>query len=631
MRKNLLFILATLLLSVGYLNAQVMYSDDFESYTAGSGIADQEGVWWNTWSGTPGSTEDPTVSSAYAFAGVNSIMVSGVNDGVIEFPDYTTGRYRIEFYIMVPEGKLGYYNIMQNFVPSGTGLVWGMQVMLKNGIMTIDGAGYGAVEYNYTPGTWFKVQHFIDLNSDWVDMYIDDQLVHAYQWSKGVAGTGTLNKLDAFDFYAWDDNGSGTPEYYMDNFLIEQVETPYPAVNFAYTIENANDVVLTWEAPTTGTPESYSIARDGVVVGTTTDLTFTDIGVYPNIYDYTLLAFYGTSSGYSAPVGPLNVEIAGGNARDLVMYEIFTSVNCGYCPIAAGAMAEVVADGNDVAAIEYHISNFGADPFSIVSSDAREDYYEPFYDAASDGSLGYPGVIFNGEAAIEGALTDVAAMKELYMLYYNEQKSKPSVYTLNTWVEPMSTDPYTFNLHIDVAETFPYFTEEMRLIVALTETNIAYDWQTESQLDFVNRSMYPDANGTVLDFSVEPTYSTIIPVTIDPSYVVDNCELVIFIQKWDDGFIQQARKVELFTFVNADISKTFATTVFPNPANDLLNIIAPENINKIEVLNMAGQVISVLNSDSNNTNIEVSGFSTGVYFVKVYTQNQVTTHKVVVE
>ena len=116
---------------------------------------------------------------------------------------------------------------MQNFNPSGSGLVWGMQVMLKNGVMTIDGMGYGAATYNYTPGTWFKVQHFIDLNSDWVDMYIDDQLVHAYQWSKGVSGTGTLNKLDAFDFYAWDDDGNGTPEYYMDNFLIEEVETPY--------------------------------------------------------------------------------------------------------------------------------------------------------------------------------------------------------------------------------------------------------------------------------------------------------------------------------------------------------------------------------------------------------------------
>ncbi|HOZ31086.1 MAG TPA: hypothetical protein PLL66_09230, partial [Bacteroidales bacterium] len=174
MRKNLLLIFAGLILAVGYLNAQVMYSDDFESYTAGLGIAEQEGNVWDTWNGDPGSEEDPLVSDAYAYQGTQSIQVAGTNDGVIEFADLTTGRYRIEFYIMVPEGKLGYYNIMQNFNPAGTGLVWGMQTMFKDGVMTIDGMGYGAVEHNYTPGTWLKVQHFIDLNSDWVDMYIDD-------------------------------------------------------------------------------------------------------------------------------------------------------------------------------------------------------------------------------------------------------------------------------------------------------------------------------------------------------------------------------------------------------------------------------------------------------------------------
>lgn len=630
MRKNLLLLFAGLLFAAGYLNAQVLYSDDFESYTAGDGIALQEGNWWDTWTGDPGSEEDPIVSDAYAYQGTKSVQVAGTNDGVIEFADLTTGRYRIEFYIMVPEGKLGYYNIMQNFNPAGTGLVWGMQTMFKDGVMTIDGMGYGAVTYNYTPGTWFKVQHFIDLNSDWVDMYIDDVLVHAYQWSKGVSGTGTLNKLDAFDFFAWDDEGTGTPEYYMDNFLIEEVETPYPPTNFAYTLENQNDVVLTWDAPTEGTPESYSIARDGVVIGTTTELTLTDINVYPNTYEYSLLAFYGTSSGYSAPQ-PLEVIIPGGNERDLVMFEIFTSVNCQYCPIAAGAMAEFIEDGNAAAAIEYHISNFGADPFSNISSDAREDYYMPFYDEESDGSLGYPGVIFNGEAAIEGALADVATMKELYTYYYEEQKSKPSVYTLNTWVEPISTNPYVFNLHIDATETLPYFTEEMRLIVSLTETNIAYDWQTESQLDFVNRNMYPDANGTVLDFSVETTYSTVIPVTIDETYAVDNCELVIYIQKWDDGFIQQANKIGLYTFTDVNIANNFATTVFPNPANEVLNIIAPETISNIEVLNMAGQIVYTENSSKENTQLNVSDFSAGIYFVKVYTNSEISVHKIVVE
>lgn len=628
MRKNLLLLFAGVMLAMGYLNAQVMYSDDFESFTTGTGIAQQETTWWSTWNVAPGGAEDPKISETYAHVGTKSVKVSGTNDGIVKLNDLTTGRYRIEFYMYIPAGKQGYYNILQNF--NGANSTWGMQVYLKNGIITIDGAGESAATSSYIPGEWFKVQHFIDLNSDWVDMYINGILVHAYQWSKGTFDDGTgINKLDAFNFYAWGDDG-GTPEYYMDNFLIEEVETPYAPEDFAYTLENGNDVVLTWTAPTEGTPENYSIARNGTVIGTTTELTLTDVNIYPNTYEYSLLAYYGTSSGYSAAL-PLAVTVAGGNERNLMVYEIFTSVGCSYCPRAAGAADEVIADGNNAAVIEYHISGFGPDPFFITSSDEKENYYKPFYDTESDGSLGYPGVVFNGEAAIEGATSSVATMKDLYMYHYNEIITKPSVYTLSAYADPISTSPYVFNLNISLEETFPYFTEEMRLVVALTETEIAYAWQSESQVNFVNRGMYPDANGTILDFSSQSTFSTVIPITIDPSWNVNNCEIVAYIQKWDDAYIQQATKVSLYSFTNNEIANQFTTSVYPNPANSVLNVVADENINNIEVLNMAGQVISKINPNSGNVQFNVSGFAAGVYFVKVYTQSEVTIHKITVE
>lgn len=618
---------AGILLAAGYLNAQVMYSDDFESYTVGQGIALQEGDVWDTWSGNPGSAEDPLVSDAYAYEGTQSIQVAGTNDGVIEFDDLTTGRYRIEFYIMVPEGTLGYYNIMQNFNPSGTGLVWGMQTMLKDGVMTIDGMGYGAVEYSYTPGTWFKVQHFIDLNSDWVDMYIDDVLVHAYQWSKGVSGTGNLNKLDAFDFYAWDDDGTGTPEYYMDNFLIEEVETPYPPSNFAYTLENLNDVVLTWDAPTEGTPESYSIARDGVVIETTDGLTYTDVNVYPNTYEYSLLAFYGTSSGYSAPI-PLEVIIPGGNPRNYVLYELFTSVLCGYCPYVTQAFDELVDEGtNDMAIIEYHGNGLGEDEFTTVVTDARDVYYVDLY--TLEGA--YPTTIINGAHAFEGTYESVEDMKTLFQLYYDEQIAIPSVYTIETDVQQLSTDPYVFNLDVDVEETFPYFTDATILYVSLSESNISYSWQGQDHLDFVCRSMYPDEYGIQMDFSSQTTYSNSYNISIDPTYNVDNCEVVVFLQNMVTGNIQQVAKEQLFSAseVNTDIS--FNTVIFPNPANDIVNIVADENINNIEVINMAGQIIHKENFSKESVQLNISDYAAGIYFVKVYTQNEVTTHKITVE
>jgi hypothetical protein len=503
-----------------------------------------------------------------------------------------------------------------------------MQIFIKDGTITIDGAGEAAATCSYVPGEWVKVQHFIDLNSDWVDLYINDVLIHAYQWSKGTFDDGTgVNKLDAFNFYAW--NEGGTPEYYMDNFLIEEVETPYAPENFAYTLENGNDVVLTWDVPTSGVPESYSIARNGVVIETTTELTFTDVNVYPNIYDYSLLAFYGTSSGYSAPQ-LLEIEIAGGNERNFVTFEIFTSVNCVYCPTAADAIDEIVADGNDAIVIEYHGEGLGPDPFSTVVTDYREQLYVPLYDIDLDG-FGYPTTISNGAAGIEGAYPTVADMKLYYEYHYNAQKSIPSVYTIATNVVQLTNSPFSFSLDIDVEETFPYFTDETRLFVALTETDIAYAWQTESQCNFVCRANFPDETGTLMDFSTNTTYSTTMTIPVDAAYNVDKCSVIVFIQNMVTGNVQQVAKEALYSVSEVETENTFNTVVFPNPTNEILNIVADENITNIQVLNMAGQVVSSKDNNSENIQLNVSEYAAGIYFVKVYTQSEVTIHKVTVE
>jgi hypothetical protein len=623
MRKNLLLLFAGIILAAGYVNAQVMYSDDFEAFTAGTGIAQQETTWWNTWSGTPGSAEDPLVSDAFAYSGTKSVRVSGTNDGVIEFADLTTGRYRVEFYLYVPTGRQAYWNIMQNFNSSGTGLKWGMQIFMQNGVMTIDGAGAAAATYNYNHDEWVKVQHFIDLTSDWVDLYVNDELVHAYQWSKGTFNDGTgINKLDAFNFYAW--NVGGTAEYYMDNFLIEEVETPYAPTNFAYTLENENDVVLTWDAPTEGTPESYTIARDGVVIGTTTELTLTDLNVYPNTYDYSLLAFYGTSVGYSAPQ-PLEVVIPGGNDRNFMVFEMFTGTWCGYCPTAAQAIDEMVADGDDVAVIEYH----GGDAYETPGTAARSAFYEQWYDEG-DPFFGYPTTIFNGQAGMEGAMPSVAEQKEIYEYYYNEYIDVPAVYTLDMTLAEVSLDPFVFNLNISAEETFAYFADEMRLIVVLTETNIAENWGGLTEVNFVCREMLPSDQGTVV-FETQTTYSNTFELTVDAAYNVDKCQVVAYIQNWTDGTIVQANKIDLYSFVNSDIESTFATSVYPNPANDILNISADENINKVEILGTTGQVVYTENKSAVSCRLDVNNLAAGVYFVKVYTNSDVTIHKVTIE
>src|SRR5690606_28480753 len=47
-------------------------SDDFDSYTAGTGVAQQNGALWQTWSNQPGGPEDPLVSNAQSSTAPNS-------------------------------------------------------------------------------------------------------------------------------------------------------------------------------------------------------------------------------------------------------------------------------------------------------------------------------------------------------------------------------------------------------------------------------------------------------------------------------------------------------------------------------------------------------------------------------
>ncbi|MCC6817843.1 MAG: T9SS type A sorting domain-containing protein [Bacteroidia bacterium] len=57
-------------------------------------------------------------------------------------------------------------------------------------------------------------------------------------------------------------------------------------------------------------------------------------------------------------------------------------------------------------------------------------------------------------------------------------------------------------------------------------------------------------------------------------------------------------------------------TLFPNPTNGHFEINCSQSIDKIEIFNLDGRIIQ--NSSSSNNEFDLSGFPTGVYFVKIY-------------
>jgi hypothetical protein len=69
--------------------------------------------------------------------------------------------------------------------------------------------------------------------------------------------------------------------------------------------------------------------------------------------------------------------------------------------------------------------------------------------------------------------------------------------------------------------------------------------------------------------------------------------------------------------------------IYPNPVIDILNISYSDIISKVEINNILGQLIKSQSVNSNETQIDLSGYAGGAYLVKVSVDNKVKIFKII--
>ncbi len=70
-------------------------------------------------------------------------------------------------------------------------------------------------------------------------------------------------------------------------------------------------------------------------------------------------------------------------------------------------------------------------------------------------------------------------------------------------------------------------------------------------------------------------------------------------------------------------------TIYPNPASSVLHIMTDNTtIGEVRLLDMLGNVIYSSNINENGHTIDVTGYRHGIYFIQVYSENQVFTFRV---
>jgi hypothetical protein len=196
------------------------FFDAFDTYVAGVQLALQVGdlTKWTTWSNAPGSAEDPVVSTDFAFSGPNSVLITGSNDCVHPFPNYTTGSYKLSFKMYIPSGFDGYFNVLQLF--NGANSEWGFQAYFDaGGAGSCDAGGANSATWTFAYDTWLTNEVYIDLDADYAEFWFDGVFVVSWQWSTGTFGSGTLKQLGGVNLYAY--TGTQTPKYYFDDFTFE--------------------------------------------------------------------------------------------------------------------------------------------------------------------------------------------------------------------------------------------------------------------------------------------------------------------------------------------------------------------------------------------------------------------------
>jgi hypothetical protein len=211
--------------------------------------------------------------------------------------------------------------------------------------------------------------------------------------------------------------------------------------------------------------------------------------------------------------------------RNKVIIEIGTGTWCQYCPGAAMGADDLVTNGHQVAVIENH----NGDPYATASSDARNTFY---------GINNFPTAYFDGGNASVGG-NHTQSLYTSYVPKVNARMAIASHFTIEATGDEVEGN-YSVNVVLNKTETDT--NTNLRLHAVVTQSHIQQNWQGQTHLEFVERQMIPSQTGTTIDFGTQTQFTLPLTFTMNPAWVANDCELVLFLQNNTTKEILQGAK-----------------------------------------------------------------------------------------
>jgi hypothetical protein len=710
------------------------FSDDFEDYNAGQQVACQNPDDWTTWTLEPCSSNDPYISTEMSYSGDKSVVIQYDAD-LLYLTDEVSedGKYSISFRMYIPAGFNGYFNALQDHSLTA-GALWGMQAFFDvNGVGTLDGGGFGAATFTYEYDKWMLVDVLVDLDSDWAEFSIDNEVIHAWQWSLSIYGIGGENTFEGVDFYAWDDNNTCT--FYLDDFKVIQLydgpdlvnynvyrdasiigntsETSYadpdviagyheycisavydegesdqvcdfitiytaPA-NFTAELQGENNVICSWDEIISADLQGYKVFRDDEMVsGLITGNEWIDENVAGGTHTYFAVAVY--NNGDSQPsnsqtvvilITPQNLTAAADGSGNIVLN--WESVGT----VQEGEWLELFQhDDNPVNGLfqwfDYGygvVFNLSAYPGSTVE---MVDFHHASWGITGTWSYMLHIVDWNTSTEIAFAGPFETTGNDTWELEIPLGSLDPGTSQVGIFLEPMSNDP---------TDAYPVLSEDVSLegnSVQVSLSNLSefapatgdflldlWIWDPNSgkmvkaqkiKVDNQNieaRTAFIPVKGEItinqnvkgwkalLGYNIYYAYNedpfNILDQSIDTTYTHIDAGTIIGTHKYyitanyDEGESQPSNiATEIISGINDEIKEEM--TVYPNPVSDILQIKSAYQIKCVKFINSQGLEIANMHDILNNDfTINVKGFSSGVYYLRIETTEGFVHRKLIVK
>ena len=206
------------------------WSENFDSYEAGSGLRGQGG--WKGWDNDPAF--DAFVSDAQACSAPHSVDIQEAADLVHEFDSYSSGKWAFTAWQYIPADFAsdndtpydpGTYFLLLNTYNDGGPYNWSVQYNFdsNDGMLKVCyGNGQNTIDVPYITERWVKLQADIDLDNDLVAVSYDGAFIVEYGWTGGIYGEGGgALEIGAVDLFA-----NGSTSVYYDDFSLRVMRTP---------------------------------------------------------------------------------------------------------------------------------------------------------------------------------------------------------------------------------------------------------------------------------------------------------------------------------------------------------------------------------------------------------------------